>query len=219
MRNAILTTIFCLAAPNARAGLIFTDQFRLYGGGVNQANQSLLDFQETGYFRDVVTHSSANANGRSRIKLEHESVIDTNVFKSTTLQHISLGNGTPRIPETGSLLLIVAHFLVEETTTLRVAYDIGVDAGIHSKVEFHLGTDTGENAFALDIDHSTTGSTTITLEPGAYEIFHSLIQNQTPSEISGVWNNLSTISLSVVPTPTTLAAITPLGILATRRRR
>ena len=202
-----------LATCSAHAGFVVTDQFRLYGVGVSQGSQTTINYQDQGYYRDSLIRSGAGATA----KLNHESLIDDDAYKSTNSMSLY---GTPRVENSGGLAFSVADLYVESSTMVRISFDVEIVEGIDSYHSFVLeNTSISETIYMLEARESMSGSVLLTLEPGNYNLADSTINAIREPNISGYWSIRSVVSMIVVPTPSTLALLTPAALFATRRRR
>lgn len=190
-----------------------TDQFRLYGVGVTQGSQTTVNYQELGYYSDSLIRSGGGATS----KLNHESLIDDNTYKSSNQMSLS---GTPVIEGAGGLAFSVADLVVKASTTVRISYQVDIVQGIDSYHSFVLENNSiNETIYMLEARESMHGSVLLTLDPGQYSLSDSTINAIREPGISGYWSIRSVVSMTVVPSPNALALIASAALFANRRRR
>jgi len=218
--TVIASAAILLATSQTKAGFVVTDQFRLYGCGVTQGSQTTVDHRERGYHRDLLINTSSNGNGRTSAKIEHESLIENDVYKSKNLINLTAGFGTPRVEGAGGLAISSVQLVVDKITTVRINYEIDIQSGINSSHLFALENESiNQEIFLLNALESQSGSVLLTLDPGQYSISDFISHTSNEPGVAGDWTMQSLISMTVVPAPSTLALLAPAGLIATRRRR
>ena len=215
----IILAIASTTCAQAAAGFAFTNPFRMYGMGIRGSTQILQIDGTTGYFSDSLALTLDNQFGTTSIKMDLESTLQDNIYKSATLINLQTDNLSPREELTGGSTLFFNTFTVDEQTTVRIAYTVENKNDIDSVYVLKLSGPGGTTLIDERIDSDQTGSYTLSLSPGSYLLEDSTIMQGLQPDQFGDWTINTTMSMMIVPTPSTLALLAPATLLITRRRR
>ena len=212
--------LICITATisNANAGIQWEQAGALFWFSIVQQ----FDFGGTGGLG--ATNSTISLNyvlprGNTLLKGSNDSLIADNRYKSVTDFSIQSTLPTPSpMAGTGDWGRS-AVFTIDEHTTFSLVHLIEGDFREQDDYELHIrDLVTQELAFQItQAPHSPL--TTITLAPGTYRFQEDITLRGLGFDQPAIRAFSTTVALTVVPAPATLAALTPLGILATRRRR
>lgn len=228
MAHRIHAPVLILAAltPLASAGMInrsvfrqpivtIDDHSRYYAHPAS--NQPAYDT-----FDLSLTHT--NDTGSSTSKASFESFSSENLLKISADCSIHTQQGTPGEYLLGRLSSYFRFNLLEETTfDLRhTTTDRSMGDFVLFDVDIFEYTAGQNRVFDFETQEQSAGTQRITLGPGEHRIYvrtwliRDLANN--PGFVGHTAFN-STFEFRVVPAPTTLATLIPLGIAATRRKR
>jgi len=207
------------ATPDAQAELSWTGSSRFLFTGIS-TNPVDVDFtDELGFQTLSVGYSVGLPRFRSTTKATNESIVEGSLYKSSTEHYISSLAPSPPMPLGGSLMISYASFNVTKNTTISIYHELtGTLLEDDSFVLELLRVDNESDIFYLSGSPLTTRSV-IHLEPGSYRFSQS-------SELFGLGQStpgsrliMSTVSITVVPSPATSALLAPATLFITRRRR
>lgn len=213
--------VVCIAAlaQIASADIHWNTYSRVVAGGFT--NGFDLDFvsDQTGYSNPSIFFTYPRLNRSYDVKVVNETYLGDEVYKANTLLNIQTDLRNPVVNIGGCLSDGQARFELTQRTTIKINHEL-IGELIHRDSFAISVTNTTTNTDVFSIEGSpTSNASIITLEAGSYEMndFCEIIgfENSEPQSRTVRY----AVSVSVVPAPTTLAAITPLGIAATRRRR
>ena len=213
----------CTLAAEASAKILYTDRHRQ--SSVTLDNRTNLRIFPPDYEpRFLADELSAYTPNHSIAKVDFTALNTENRIKHVVNCSLRTQAGAP---ETllGSTNLLDIRFNLEEETTFEFSYTTS-DNSQGEYLLFNLGIygldqDTSIELF-VETNSQTAGSTQITLGPGRHWLRSYTSMSRNLDETPGVYGHSSfhsTFELRVVPAPTTLAALAPLGIAAIRRRR
>ena len=222
------TSILVLAAiaSTASAGMLNRSVFRQPIVTIDNHTRSYVheagDQPAYDTFDVALTHT--NEVGSSTSKSTFESFSSENYFKISSDCSIHTQQGTPGEYFLARLSSSISFDLNEETD-----FDLRhrlIDQSMNELVLLEIFiveyTPDTNRVYEFEARSGSAGTDRVTLGPGSYRMFVRNWLIRDLSETPGVLGESqlhATAELRVVPTPTTLAMISPLGILATRRRR
>lgn len=223
MNSKIATVFFmlCVIPTSSHAGIRWdsASSFSIYGNG---ATNNLLSTDRLGHSEFSLGLDSNLPGSDASIKTTFESYIHDGVYKNWTTFHIdTIESDRPGQASIGSLNTLQSSCTVDQITTIEIVtslngnfrpflddYKIRItDSHNNTVFEVELGPPSIDRVF------------TVQLDPGEYLVSEqndmiSLSTNRPTSRSFGMFT-----SISVVPTPHTLGAIAPLGLLFAQRRR
>lgn len=214
----IILAIASTTCAQAAAGFAFTNPTRLYGITVANSSDSHT-VNTTGYLFDSLALARTNDQGTTAVKMDHESTLGINIYKSATLINLKADLASPRSLLTGGATLFRNSFLVDQQTTIRISYQVINKGDIDSAYGLRLFGSNGTTLINESIFDNQSDSITLSLAPGAYILEDFTTMFGLAEEQVGDWTISTTMSMMIVPTPTTLALLAPATLFATRRRR
>lgn len=217
--SSFLLASVCLSCQSAHAGFAFDQPYRGYAVAITSG----IDLQRTntvfGHFQDSIYRAQSNDFGTTSVKMDVESTLNTNVYKSATFIRLRSSELSPRDQFTGGSTSFFNNFDVDVATTIQIAFQF-IDNGTNENSYTLRLTDSIGNLLINEyFTDSHAGSFTLNLAAGKYlledaSLMQGLNQNQ-----SGTVTLSSTLSMNIVPAPSTLALLLPTTLIATRRRR
>lgn len=224
MRNLTILMLciahLATATQSASAGIHWNTYARFLAGGFTNGFDFDFIAGQTGYSNLSIDFTFPRINDRSYdTKAISEAYIADEIYKADTLLNIETDVNGPALDIGGCSINGEARFELAHQTTIQIRHELSGEF-IHRDTYTISITNTADDTQMLLIDGPPlSNTTTLTLAAGTYELteFCEIIGFETSQPQSR--SVRSFISVSVVPAPTTLAALTPLGIAATRRKR
>ena len=210
--------LFALLTTPAHAGLAWTDATHQLGAAV--ADKSMSDsYSGLGYFSRSAFISERNDQGTTTAKVEHESLTRDGLIKSTSTFSLHSVVGSPTSPNSGSSINNSFMFSLTSRTTFELLYTINDHSLASDRFNLNITDAAGTSLYQLSENRQAQGTVFLTFNAGDYILNeHSGITAITPDN-PGRWSYTTSFTLRVVPAPATLAMLSPIGLLATRRRR
>ena len=216
--SSFLLASACLTNQSALAGIAWTDATHQLGAAV--ADQSMSNsYQGVGYFARAAYISEHNDQGTTTAKVEHESLTRDSLIKSTSTFSLHSVVGSPTSPIAGSSINNSFMFSLTSRTTFELLYTAIDQSQIIDRFNLNISSAAGASHFTLSESRQAQGSLRLTFDAGDYIINETSGITALANANPGRWSYSTSFTLSVVPSPSTLAAIAPLGLIATRRRR
>ncbi|MHA7814545.1 MAG: hypothetical protein ACX94C_14265 [Phycisphaerales bacterium] len=219
--NTQIGTALILACTNAtvHAGF-YVDTSRHI---VFVANSGELEFM----FLDYIGHieytqgvDMNHPNSRAAIKVTNDSLVEDDTYKNTSIYHVHNGDINPGQIDSFANSAINTNFTIDQPTTIQIFSEItGFYQPFRDTYSLIL-ENTRDNSTILNLEAPPPNSTIeLHLDPGTYNLveYHEMTAMNTPRPRIRSFEVFT--SVSVVPSPATLATLTPLAIAATRRKR
>lgn len=219
LKHAGIITAIAYGTTTANAGIQWESSTRFLAAG-NNVEFDLEILEHTGAAEFSVGVGMNHPNSRASIKVTNDSMIGSNTYKNTSTYHLQNGPTNSGREDSGASSNLSSVFTINQTTTIQ----------IHSVISgFFQPTRDGYRIIIENIDDNltvlelntppTVSAGTLELSAGSYRFreLHEMIGVDTIHPQMRSFGVFTTIT--VVPTPSTLAMLSPIGLLATRRRR
>lgn len=157
--------------------------------------------------------------GDTFIKASNEFRIERDIYKSTSFYQVRTEHPSAQIEAAGAFMLSTATLSVSKRTTLRIDHDLTGYFTDRDQFTIQLTNDIDDSTVFELLSPPTSDFTFITLLPGQYTLSEAYNISGTLMPEPRNRHFATSISVTVVPAPATLTALSPIGILATRRRR
>lgn len=215
--RSVLSLLALLTIP-AHADLAWTDASHQLGAAV--ADQSMSSIHNgLGYYSYAAYISERNNLGTTTAKVEHESLTRDGLIKSTSIFSLNSVAGSPGTPSSGSSVNNSFMFSLSSRTTFELLYSTFDNSQAIDSFKLNITDASGSTLYLLSENRQAQGTVFLTFNAGDYILNeHSGITAITPYN-PGRWSYTTSFTLRVVPAPATLAMLSPIGLLATRRRR
>lgn len=219
MRTTIqISALLALFSPLAQAEIDWTYAHRSLGVNVNNvatvnSNVGLGD-------RDnLLIRTGSNEFGATVAKISHESVMNPNLFKSTTFVSTNSVLGSPIDDHTGSGILSRLEFTLSHRTTFELSYWTIDESSLDDLFTMRIDDALENTLLSIEEHTQSAGRHIITLDAGNYLIYDQTELRHPGPDNFGDWHFASSYTLRIVPTPSTLAPLFAATLFATRRRR
>lgn len=157
--------------------------------------------------------------GTNITKAKNDFRVENDMYKSTSFFQVRTTHPTVDLEILGSYMDTSAELHVSQTTTLRIDHQLTGYFSPRDQFFIRLrNLSDGSTVFVLDTA-PTSEFSLVTISPGnysfteSYDIIGTVMPEPRDRQVT------THLSISVVPAPTTLATLAPLGILAAQRRR
>lgn len=215
MRSFVLIVAHCaifISPSYASISWQSGNRFILSGSGVTQSHSA-----PSGSIEAI--HRREHPLGTNITKAKNDFRVENDIYKSTSFFQVRTTHPTVNLELLGSYMDTSAELHVSQTTTLRIDHQLTGHFSPRDQFFIRLrNLSDGSTVFVLDTA-PTSEFSLVTISPGnyrfteSYDILGTVMPEPRNRQVT------THLSISVVPSPTTLATLTPLGIATTRRKR
>lgn len=213
--------VVCIAtaAQTASADIHWNTYARFVSGGFTNGFE--LDFVTDlrGYSNPSIYFTYPRLNRSYDVKVVNETYLGDEIYKTNTLLNIQTDLQNPLLNIGSGASNGQSRFELTKRTTIKINHEL-IGELIHRDSFAVTITNTTDNTDVFSIEGSpASNASIITLDAGSYLIndFCEIVGFEFSEPQSRTVRYA--VSVSVVPAPTTLATLAPLGIAAFRRKR
>jgi hypothetical protein len=205
--------------PIAHAGF-YVDSSRHIVFVSNRGEGKFLFLDHIGHIEYTHGVDLNHPNSRAAIKVTNDSLVEDNTYKNTSIYHVHNGDINTGQIDSYANSAINTNFTIDQPTTIRIFSEItGFYQSVRDTYLLKIESTT-DNATILNLDAPPPNATIeLQLEPGTYNLVESHEMFAVNTSRPRIRSFEVFTSISIVPSPTTLATLSPLGIAASRRKR
>lgn len=188
--------------------------------GASVVINSELDYHEgLGYLDRSLAVAETNDAGTTVAKVNHESLINTRLIKSTTILTLRSTPGSPAAPTSSASITSRFGFDLFNTTTFELLYRTEDRSRTNNLFSLSLTNAAGDTHLQVIESRQAHSTRLVTLDAGRYFLNEASIISGIAPNTPGRSSFSTTYTFQPVPAPAPLSTLAAPALLLSRRRR